>query len=99
MDIQNNANSATELQVEQRGPVLWLTITREERRNAMSHGVLAAMAQKYHPKLYVTVSVLHNPTKTMLETLYQDIPSGPVPSGSILLVSSGTCPATFTEGN
>lgn len=34
-----------ELAVEQRGPVLWLTITREERRNAMSHGVLAAMAQ------------------------------------------------------
>jgi len=25
--------------------VLWLTITREERRNAMSHGVLAAMAK------------------------------------------------------
>jgi enoyl-CoA hydratase/carnithine racemase len=25
--------------------VLWLTITREERRNAMSHGVLAGMAQ------------------------------------------------------
>ncbi|MBC7918027.1 MAG: enoyl-CoA hydratase/isomerase family protein [Rhodoferax sp.] len=35
----------SELAVEQRGPVLWLTITREERRNAMSHGVLAAMAQ------------------------------------------------------
>jgi enoyl-CoA hydratase/carnithine racemase len=34
-----------ELSVEQRGPVLWLTITREERRNAMSHGVLAAMRQ------------------------------------------------------
>ena len=31
--------------VEQRGAVLWLTITREERRNAMSHGVLAGMAQ------------------------------------------------------
>jgi DNA-binding transcriptional MocR family regulator len=28
--------------------------------------VLAAMAQKYHPKLYVTVSVLHNPTSAML---------------------------------
>ena len=26
------------------GQALWLTITREERRNAMSHGVLAAMA-------------------------------------------------------
>ena len=37
--------STSELAVEQRGPVLWLTITREERRNAMSHGVLAAMAQ------------------------------------------------------
>lgn len=37
--------STDELAVEQRGPVLWLTITREERRNAMSHGVLAAMAQ------------------------------------------------------
>ena len=34
-----------ELRVEQRGPVLWLTINREERRNAMSHGVLAGMAQ------------------------------------------------------
>lgn len=37
--------STPELAVEQRGPVLWLTITREERRNAMSHGVLAGMAQ------------------------------------------------------
>ncbi len=37
--------STPELAAEQRGPVLWLTITREERRNAMSHGVLAAMAQ------------------------------------------------------
>ena len=36
---------AAELAVEQRGPALWLTITREERRNAMSHGVLAGMAQ------------------------------------------------------
>jgi enoyl-CoA hydratase/carnithine racemase len=32
-----------ELGVERRGAVLWLTIRREERRNAMSHGVLAAM--------------------------------------------------------
>lgn len=31
--------------VEQRGPVLWLTIHREERRNAMSHNVLALLAQ------------------------------------------------------
>lgn len=37
--------SSPELGVEQRGPVLWLTITREERRNAMSHGVLSGMAQ------------------------------------------------------
>ena len=37
--------SSPELAVELRGPVLWLTITREERRNAMSHGVLAGMAQ------------------------------------------------------
>jgi enoyl-CoA hydratase/carnithine racemase len=34
-----------ELLVEQRGAVLWLTIAREERRNAMSHAVLAGMAQ------------------------------------------------------
>jgi enoyl-CoA hydratase/carnithine racemase len=34
-----------DLQVEQRGPVLWLTIQREARRNAMSHAVLAGMAQ------------------------------------------------------
>ncbi len=40
-----SANPATdELLVEQRGPVLWLTIHREARRNAVSHGVLAAMA-------------------------------------------------------
>jgi len=37
--------SSLDLTVELRGPVLWLTITREERRNAMSHGVLAGMAQ------------------------------------------------------
>ena len=34
-----------ELLIARRGPVLWLTINREERRNAMSHGVLAGMAQ------------------------------------------------------
>jgi len=34
-----------ELAAEMRGPVLWLTIQREERRNAMSHGVLAGLAQ------------------------------------------------------
>jgi enoyl-CoA hydratase/carnithine racemase len=37
--------SAPELLVQPRGPVLWLTIHREARRNAMSHGVLAGMAQ------------------------------------------------------
>lgn len=36
---------APELLTEQRGPILWLSINREARRNAMSHGVLAAMAQ------------------------------------------------------
>ena len=36
---------APELLTEERGPILWLTINREARRNAMSHGVLAAMAQ------------------------------------------------------
>ena len=34
-----------ELLVDQRGPVLWLTINREQRRNAVSHGVLAGMTQ------------------------------------------------------
>ena len=34
-----------QLLVEQKGPVLWLTIDREERRNAMSHAVLAGMGQ------------------------------------------------------
>ncbi len=34
-----------ELLVETRGPSLWLTINREARRNAMSHAVLAGMAQ------------------------------------------------------
>jgi enoyl-CoA hydratase/carnithine racemase len=37
-------NSSPELSVALRDSVLWLTITREERRNAMSHGVLASMA-------------------------------------------------------
>ncbi len=32
-----------ELGVERRGAVLWLTIQREERRNAMNHAVLAGM--------------------------------------------------------
>lgn len=34
-----------DLLAEQRGAVLWLTIQRESRRNAMSHAVLAGMAQ------------------------------------------------------
>jgi enoyl-CoA hydratase/carnithine racemase len=34
-----------DLLVERRGPVLWLTINREQRRNAMSHAVLAGMSQ------------------------------------------------------
>lgn len=37
--------STPELSIEVRGAALWLTITREERRNAMSHGVLASMAR------------------------------------------------------
>ncbi|MES2631973.1 MAG: enoyl-CoA hydratase/isomerase family protein [Pseudomonadota bacterium] len=37
--------SLPELDVERRGPVLWLTIQREARRNAMSHGVLAGMSR------------------------------------------------------
>ena len=44
-DTSTPFTSPPELSAEQRGPVLWLTITREERRNAMSHGVLAGMAQ------------------------------------------------------
>ena len=44
--MSNSTFSSTpELQVAQRGAALWLTITREERRNAMSHAVLAGMAQ------------------------------------------------------
>jgi enoyl-CoA hydratase/carnithine racemase len=38
-------NIDKELWVEQRGSVLWLTINREARRNAMSHNVLAGMQQ------------------------------------------------------
>lgn len=40
-----NTSPAPELLSEQRGPVLWLTINREARRNAMSHSVLAALVQ------------------------------------------------------
>ena len=35
----------TDLLVQQRGALLWLTIDRQERRNAMSHAVLAEMAK------------------------------------------------------
>ncbi len=41
----SSAEPGQELFVEQRGPVLWLTINREARRNSMSHGVLAGMAK------------------------------------------------------
>jgi enoyl-CoA hydratase/carnithine racemase len=34
-----------ELDITAHGPALWLTITREARRNAMSHAVLAGMAE------------------------------------------------------
>lgn len=36
-------SSDREVDIERRGDVLWLTIRREERRNAMSHGVLATL--------------------------------------------------------
>ena len=38
------APSSPELREEMRGPVMWLTIDREERRNAISAGVLSAMS-------------------------------------------------------
>ena len=41
----SETSQTAELQVERRGPVLWLTIAREQRRNAMSHAVLAGMGQ------------------------------------------------------
>jgi enoyl-CoA hydratase/carnithine racemase len=44
-DTMNEPSLDKDLLIEQRGAVLWLTIQREARRNAMSHGVLAAMAQ------------------------------------------------------
>ena len=43
--MTEQTSAGPDLLVEQRGPVLWLTINREARRNAMSHAVLAAMAQ------------------------------------------------------
>lgn len=39
------ASPSDELRVERRGAVLWLTIQREERRNAMSHAVLAGLGE------------------------------------------------------
>jgi enoyl-CoA hydratase/carnithine racemase len=41
--MDTTALNSPDLSVELRGPVLWLTITRETRRNAMSHGVLAGL--------------------------------------------------------
>ena len=41
----SDKDTASELQVEQRGAVLWLTITREERRNALSPGVLTGLVR------------------------------------------------------
>ena len=43
--LPSSLSSTAELAIDLRGCVLWLTITREERRNAMSHGVLASMGQ------------------------------------------------------
>lgn len=41
----SDTSSPQELLVERRDAVLWLTIRREERRNAMSHAVLAGLGQ------------------------------------------------------
>lgn len=41
---EGETSGPTELQVERRGPVLWLTIAREARRNALSGAVIAGMA-------------------------------------------------------
>ncbi|WP_293660254.1 enoyl-CoA hydratase/isomerase family protein [Rhodoferax sp. OV413] len=43
--MQEDKRPTGELGTELRAGVLWLTIQREERRNAMSHGVLAGMAE------------------------------------------------------
>ncbi len=40
-----STHSPQELLEDQRGPVLWLTINREERRNAISPGVLISLGQ------------------------------------------------------
>ena len=39
------APALQELREEMRGPVMWLTIDRQERRNAISAGVLSAMSE------------------------------------------------------
>jgi enoyl-CoA hydratase/carnithine racemase len=41
----STTNASVDLRIERRGAVLWLTIDREARRNAMSHAVLAGMGQ------------------------------------------------------
>ena len=43
--MQEHAPTGPELVAERRGSALWLTIAREARRNALSHTVLAEMAQ------------------------------------------------------
>lgn len=40
--------STEEVVVTKKSATLWLTINREERRNAMSHGVLARLAREIH---------------------------------------------------
>ena len=44
-EMMSIPQSGEELRVEQRGGVLWLTICREARRNALSRAVLAGMGQ------------------------------------------------------
>jgi enoyl-CoA hydratase/carnithine racemase len=41
----SETSTDSEVLAEQRGSVLWLSINREARRNAVSHGVLATMTQ------------------------------------------------------
>jgi enoyl-CoA hydratase/carnithine racemase len=41
----SDTDTAPELHIQGRGSVLWLTIQREERRNAVNHAVLAQMSQ------------------------------------------------------
>ena len=49
-------HSTPELSVELKDTVLWLTITREERRNAVNHAALAALAQAINCLLYTSPS-------------------------------------------